>query len=213
MKTDVIEISGDLRGKEAALQTVEKFIIYNSLTGKSATHIRLLAEETISMVNGIMENFKGELTLESCPAQGGNLYRIKVVAKKSPNHAQESKLMSVSTTGKNVAAKGVLGKIREAFRLSMQRSNEGTYSDRSDMIDGWYNMGITGENEPNYIDEYYMGYWSLKNYRDNVSQQKDKAPAEWDELERSILANIADDVKIGIRSNHTEVVIEKFIAD
>ena len=213
MKTDTIEIRGDLHGKETALQAAEKFISYNSFRGKDAVHIRLLTEEVICMVNGIMENFRGELTLESTPAPAGHLCRIRLTANKTVNALQENRLMSISTSGKNEAAKGILGKIREAVRISMQRSAEEVNDSASSPAASWYAMGTyhNAQAEADYVDEYYTGYWSLNTYRDSLSQQKKEAPAEWDELEKSVIANISDDVKVGIRSGATEVVIEKFV--
>ena len=51
--------------------------------------------------------------------------------------------------------------------------------------------------------------WSLKAYRDAVAENREKEPEKWDELEKSITAKLADDVKIFIRGNNVEMVIEK----
>lgn len=60
--------------------------------------------------------------------------------------------------------------------------------------------------------EYSSGgqYWSLRSYRENLPDKK-SAAEEWDELEKSIIATLADDVKVWLKSNTTEVVIEKLI--
>ena len=51
--------------------------------------------------------------------------------------------------------------------------------------------------------------WSLKAYRAAVAKNRDSEPEKWDELEKSITAKLADDVKIFIRGNNVEMVIEK----
>jgi hypothetical protein len=54
--------------------------------------------------------------------------------------------------------------------------------------------------------------WSLDTYKGSVesSIDKDEAAKEaWDELEKSIIASIADDVKVGVSGNTVELVIEK----
>ena len=51
--------------------------------------------------------------------------------------------------------------------------------------------------------------WSLHAYRNAVAENRDKEPEKWDELEKSITAKLADDVKIFIRGNTVEMVIEK----
>ena len=52
------------------------------------------------------------------------------------------------------------------------------------------------------------GLWSLNRYRSAVKEGK--APAEnWDELEKSVIARLADDVQIGISGQNVEMVIYK----
>ncbi len=64
MKTDVITIRSDLDGSDLALMTAEKFSEYHDITGKDAMHLRLLTEETVSMVHGIL--VAANLSAESC---------------------------------------------------------------------------------------------------------------------------------------------------
>lgn len=209
MNTDYISISSDLKGKEDALATAEKFITYNAVSGKDAIHVRLLTEEMLSLVNGIMDDFKAKLRLESEPSKQGVLCRIRLSARKSVSEKQENRLMSVSSSGKNEAAKGVLGKIREMFRLSAQHSADGVYAPGSvPMLDSWYSLGMHHD-ELSYMNEYAMGCWSLNNYRRNIETQKSSMQEEWDELEKSIINRLADDVKIYLKNDSTEIVIEK----
>ena len=54
--------------------------------------------------------------------------------------------------------------------------------------------------------------WSLESYRqglDDVKKTNQDAGEVWDELEKSILANLADDVKVAIRGNEAEITVEK----
>jgi hypothetical protein len=60
------------------MQATEKFTVYNNITVKSAMHIRLLAEEMISMIHGIMDSFIGRSWLESEKTDDGLLCRICV---------------------------------------------------------------------------------------------------------------------------------------
>lgn len=55
MKSDVIRIQSDLTGRKEAMQAAESFIRYNGFEGKNAMHIRLLTEELVSMIHGIMD--------------------------------------------------------------------------------------------------------------------------------------------------------------
>ena len=53
--------------------------------------------------------------------------------------------------------------------------------------------------------------WSLMNYRESLERENEPDTEEWDELEKSIIAKLADDVKVWLRSDTTEVVIEKTV--
>ena len=54
--------------------------------------------------------------------------------------------------------------------------------------------------------------WSLSRYRQVLSDQKEEDESlnkEWDALERSVLAKLADEVKVGIKDGTVDVVVEK----
>ena len=52
--------------------------------------------------------------------------------------------------------------------------------------------------------------WSLKQYKANVAKlmkEDDSVKGDWDELEKSIVANIASDVQVGVTEDHVKMVI------
>ena len=52
------------------------------------------------------------------------------------------------------------------------------------------------------------GLWSMNRYMAAVKEGR--TPAEdWDELEKSVVANLADEVRIGIAGQDVEMVISK----
>ena len=198
MKTNVISITSDLAGRAEAMQEAERFSVYNGLTGKNAMHIRLLTEETISMVNGIVKDFEGDLWMESEPTPSGLLCRICVAANVSVSEGQEEQLLDIATSGKNTEAVGIRGKIRQLFRWSLQQTDT-TSSLQTNTLSSWYAMGVQD-----------ASYWSLRQYTQQLQQQQPEGE-EWDELEKSIIAKLADEVRVGIRAERAEVVIEKYI--
>ena len=50
--------------------------------------------------------------------------------------------------------------------------------------------------------------WSLNKYKD--AQKEKEEP--WDEIEKSIIANIADNVKVSVKGKVVEIVITKDFA-
>ena len=124
MRSDIITISSDLSGRDAAMKAAERFAAYHSLTGRDAMHIRLLTEETVCLVHGILDDFSGTFWLESDETNDGLHCRICLSADKHVNKAQEDMILSVSTSGKNESSKGILGKLREIVRSSIQEGSE-----------------------------------------------------------------------------------------
>ena len=168
-------------------------------------HIRLLTEEAVCMVHGIMDDFKGYFWLESKKTDKGLLCRVCISAEKSAEDMQEEELLAVSTSGRNENARGFMGKIRELVRISVQKSSpeEQMYIDR--MIDSWWNMGVSSTGNI----QAAMNCWSLRLYREKLAEEKMNDTEAWDELEKSIVANLADEVKVWLRRSSTDVVIEK----
>ena len=204
MKTDVIAIRSDMAGTSEAMKQAERFAVYHGLSAKDALHIRLLTEETVSMVHGILDDFQGDFWLESVPSDKGMLCRICVSAKVSVSDGQEDELLKVATSGKNEEAKSLMGKIRQIFRWTIQQNTDMREQDSS--VDMWYEMGTSREA----LDYGAAVYWSLKQYRVNAEHAPKPKDREWDELEKSIVGKLADEVRVGIRSEKAVVTIEKF---
>ncbi|MBQ3694520.1 MAG: hypothetical protein II884_07085, partial [Synergistaceae bacterium] len=58
--------------------------------------------------------------------------------------------------------------------------------------------------------------WSMQKYKNNVVSQRQNdtntaALDAWDELEKSIIANIADEVQVGVTKDGAELIITKSI--
>ena len=205
MKSNVCKLNKDLTCLKAVLSEVEKVAAYNGLEAKKTLRLRLLAEELCGMLPGLVEKFSGEFWAEN----NGNDYELHVELKADDMSLElRDELISVSKSGKNAAAKGVMGKIRAvaetmllvAFDPSIPVP-DGEFSDYNG-----YNMGF------GYIDNtimYETGYaytWSLYNYKSAVEGNQDEAYAE---LERSIVAKLADDIIVGVRGSNVEIVVKK----
>ena len=56
----------------------------------------------------------------------------------------------------------------------------------------------------------YAYLWKLEEYRNSV--KKDEQAEAWDELEKSVIASVADDVIVGVKGRCAEIVIIKKFA-
>ena len=76
-----------------------------------------------------------------------------------------------------------------------------------EFYDGYgYNMGFGYADLEVSNRTGYVYSWSLFNYKSAVEKNEDEAYAE---LERSIVAKLADDIIVGVRGNHVEIVVKK----
>lgn len=180
----------------AILSETERVAAYNELERKQALHLRLLAEELVSMLPELLDRFEGKFWIET----EDNVYKMAVsLLTDEMNTELRDELIGVSKSGKNAAAVGIMGKIRCAV--------EGLIMDMS--VNDVYYMPMAGIDviPMQYADMVYSRCWSLNQYRTNAEENK-QAEA-WDELEKSIIANIADDVIVGVKGNRADIIIIK----
>ena len=205
MKSNICNLNKDLTCLETVLNEVEKVTAYNGLENKKALRIRLLAEELCGMLPGLVENFSGKFWAEN---EGEN-YELHVELKADDMSTElRDELISVSKSGKNAAAKGIMGKIRAVAETMLLAAFDPTIAvpggDFYDYND--FNMGF-GYMDPTLTYETgYVYTWSLFNYKIAVEENKNDAYAE---LERSIVAKLADDIIVGVRGKNVEIVVKK----
>ena len=198
MKTDVISVSSSRKTLEAALEQAEKAAVYKGLTGKNALHLRLLTEEMTGMMRSITGKPEGLFWIEE---QDGT-YELHLQVRKLLSTVQKEQLLSASTSGKNESAKGLMGRLREFFDWNSEEDIAVCTGPlmTPDMYE--HSSSPTLDLE-----------WSMTRYErslQNLMEQGDPAAREsWDELEKSVVKNVADDVKVFIRNGIVEMVILK----
>ncbi len=111
MRTDVYQLTKNTASLGFILDEAEKAAAFGELNNKQAIRLRLLAEELIGMLPELLEYCKAELWIEN----EGKKYELHVsVTLEDILSADREKLMEISTSGKNAAATGIMGKIRAA---------------------------------------------------------------------------------------------------
>lgn len=189
MRSDVITISRDKDNLNKILCETQKTAEYAGLTAKQSIRTRLIAEEFIGMLNELSQDFDGEFWIER---EGlsltfiAQLYINEVMDKQT-----KRKFIDVSSDKKNAAAKGIMGKIRDIVENMLYAENA-VYS--ASFISCQLETAVL-----------FNDQWTLNRYKD--SQRNNEEP--WDELEKSIIANLADDVIVAVKGNRVEISIIK----
>lgn len=197
-RTDKLYIDNTDEKASAAIDMVDEFLDGKDLDRKKKIHLRLLAEETVGMVKAMTGDFEAFFWME----EDNGEYRVKLNLKTDMDREKKEELLSLSTTGENTAAKGFMGRLREVIENSLLDFDSTLKLQQQNEANVGYNymgMGVVG-------DASMAGtpiVWSLAGYKQTLEDGEEA----WDELERSIVASLAKDVTIGIRSNVVDMTI------
>lgn len=200
MKTDVIEITPSGEGIAEVLREAEKAAVYRELDPKQTLRLRLLAEETTGMLKMLVGDERLHFWIES----EGNAFSLHLSALTRVDAETRKALLKASTSGKNAAATGFMGRLRDYFTRVYDTSDINALANEIGYV------GLVGYDASMDMSPNAMLYgWSLNAYRQTVSEQKETETEKWDELEKSITAKLADEIKIFIRKETVEMIIEK----
>ena len=199
MKSEVITIDSKEECTQKALELTESF--YGDCSKKSLLRLRLLAEETMNLIRSITGD--SQMLAEFWLEKEGNLCSVHLTTDTIMYAQKRKELMELSTTKENAAAKGVLGKIREVFELALLPKDERTARESR--------IGMMGLIDPTGMQSVGTETWTMSTYIDSVNGSDEKSEfvkEAKDEIEKSILANVAKDVIIGIKGDEVSMVIE-----
>ena len=199
MKSNVCKIENGTKDLAAILAESERVAEYNGLTYKQTMQLRLLCEEIDGMLPNMIDEFEGSFWIEF--EEG--ICKIHVSIEISEiNSDKKEALIGIAKDKKNVAAVGIVGKIRDAienFFLNEDREATISTSPISFHLATGYSEGID-----------YLYLWSLEQYK--LSVREEKRSEAWDELEKSVIASVADDVIVGVKGKQADIMIVKKFA-
>lgn len=199
MKSNVCKIDNGIKDLEAILKECERVAAYNGLDHKQTLQLRLLCEEIDGMLPNIIDDFEGDFWIE----YEKDVCKVNVSVKiPELNVNKKAELIGIAKDKRNVAAVGIVGKIRNAI--------EDYFLDEDVM-----NAFMVSADEARLSMEYsgmadYSYLWSLEQYR--ASAQQEEQAAAWDELEKSVIASVADDVIVGVKGKRANIAIVKKFA-
>ena len=194
MKSNVCKIEKGTRDLDAILKESERVAEYNGLSHKQSLQLRLLCEEIDGMLPNIIDDFSGDFWIDFEDGECKVNVSIKIP---EFNTDKKEELIGIAKNKKNAAAVGIVGKIRSAIENLFLDKEIFKQYDMSTLFNAGveYSVGLT------------LSYsWSLNNYRNVVKKENVE---DWDELEKSIIANLADDIIVGIKGKQANIVVVK----
>ena len=204
--TEKIKLTNTGEGMNEALTMTEKAASLFNLDDKNRLRARLLAEELLSMTRSIAGEFSADYWIDL--EEGTRNFIIHLEAKTQLDYSKRKELLSVSTTGQNTANPGIMDKIRGIFEAGLYNIEE-SFQLQAEYGTGMFSYGALGAVDDGMSEAVYA--WSMQKYKQGVEAEKNNEPDAWDELEKSIIANIADDVSVGVlRDKVTLTVSKKF---
>ena len=115
MKSDVIQIDNRGNGFDLALTETEKAAQYRALGHKETLHLRLCAEEMLSLARSVTGELQASFWLESA----GTSFDLHLSTQTVLDSEKRSNLIASATSRKNEAARTFLGKLRDAFETAL----------------------------------------------------------------------------------------------
>ena len=198
MKSDVYVLDHLESDYRAIPAEAEKVAQYNGLNRKNTMRLRLLAEE-ICMLPQLLIYGKGSFWIEN----SGKDYELHLtVTPYDSNEFDRKKVIGVSKNGKNAAAVGIIGKICASVDVMLERRAKRAESEPY----GFYMMGLANMDPMSYDMA-----WSLKSYKNafDSEEEKQNKAEEWDELEKSVISNLADDVIVSVLGGKVNITVKK----
>ena len=199
MRSNVCKIDNGTKDLAAILRESEKVAVYNELNHKQTLQLRLLCEEIDGMLPNIIDNFNGNLWIDF--EDGVCKVNVSLRFEEFTSDKKDG-LVALARNKKNAAATGVVGRIRSAIE-NILLDEETTWG-----------ADVSPESLY-YASEYHsrMDYahsWSLEQYRSSLRGQA--KGEDWDELEKSVIASVADDVIVGVKGKQADIIIVKRFA-
>ena len=198
MRSNVCTIEKGTRDLAEILKESERVAEYNRLSHKQALQLRLLCEEIDGMLPNLIDDFDGELWIDFDDGVCKVTVSIRIP---EFNTDKKEGLIGIAKNKKNAAAVGIVGKIRDSienFFMDEDRMEALALSTNSVGLGTGYSDGVD-----------YAYLWRLEEYRKSV--KKEEQAEAWDELEKSVIASVADDVIVGVKGKQANItIIKKF---
>ncbi len=203
MKSNVCKIENGTKDLAAILRESEKVAVYNELTHKQTLQLRLICEEIDGMLPNLIDDFNGEFWIDF----DDGVCRVNISLRFEEFTAKKKEeLVAIAKNKKNASASGIVGMIRSA--LEDVFLEEDSFGGDMSLESRYFVTEYYNSMDQFYVAD-YSSLWSLEHYRSTVKKQE--KTEKWDELEKSVIASVADDIVIGVKGKRADInIVKKF---
>ncbi len=211
MESSKIIVNGEETRIASAMDETMDFAGKAGLSAKESLRLRLMTEELLGLLAGITDN---EYMAQFWVEEKGGKCILHLSGETRMTSERRAELLESATDRKNAAAVGIMGKIRDMIDVSLLSLNDVGWSGAITADQPVSAFCSAGMETSAYAMDMYV--WTLRNYRENMMNREGE-PLEfeedvytpWDELERSLIANLADDVRVSVRSDKVDIEVTK----
>lgn len=199
MKSDRFIITSEGYGVSDALALTEAIGREQWLDKKGVIRLRLLAEELFGLLRGIAGDVRANYWL----SYEEKSFELHMKADVSMSDEMKAQFLAASSSGENAAAKGFMGKLRVTIAGILLSTKEALPFAMMNTAAA-YATGLTVADAAT--------VWSMAYYKDEIRKEEaesEDAREAWDELEKSIVANVADDVQVKVAGSNVEIIVFK----
>lgn len=206
MNSNKYLIKSDGTGMSEALAFTERIGNEAKLTSKENLRLRLLAEELLGMLRSVAGNVEANYIV----GRADKSFTLTLASEIKMTQELKKQLISISSKGKNAAAKGFMGRIKDVIATVLLPDESGISPMSS------FSLGLMSA-APNVNPSAQQStaesfIWSMNQYKSKIDDDRgynSESKYDWDELEKSIVASIADDVIVKISGCNVEISISK----
>lgn len=206
MKSDVFLINSDAGRIAAARYATENFAWHAKLDKRSALRLDLLVEETLGMMRVMVDDFYGRLWFVG----DDKACEIHLEATANIDSDKKQELLSMSSSGRNASAKGFMAMLGDVISGALHNIGGAMNEAYGPNAVALGYVPQAGMGTPSVYD--MTPLWTLEQYKTSLEQGKlsdDALENAKNDLEKSIVANLADDIVVGVKGDRIELVITK----
>jgi len=159
----------------------------SDLDQKNQNCLRLLTEEMFSMMSSVLSNKEATFAI----AKEGDEWTLTLTIDTYVSPVAKQEYLSASTDGKNLAHKGLKGMLTAFLEFISGGDAAAAVAPAS----------LAGDSAD------YVQMWQMSQYLNQLSEAERKNA--WDGMEKSIIANFADDVMVSVTDNKVKMIVKK----